>query len=364
MKKRRIHIITIIGARPQFIKAATLSVALRKHARETIIHTGQHYDWEMSDQFFQELALPKPKYNLNVGSDSHGQQTGRMLAKIEEVLLTEQPDLILVYGDTNSTLAGALAAAKLQIPVAHVEAGMRSFDRAMPEELNRVLTDHLSSLLFCPSPTAVDNLKREGIRRHVHFVGDNMLDILFRLLPKAKKRSRVLEKLGVTLKQFLLVTIHRAGNTDDWRSLSSLAHALQAIREPVVFPIHPRTKHALNRFRLLPALHRSQYIKLIHPVGYLDMLRLMSSARVILTDSGGVQKEAFSLKVPCVTLRDSTEWTETVDLGWNTLVGTGPRRILRALYGVDQPREHRFVYGHGHASEKIATYLFRFIQDR
>lgn len=316
-------ITTVVGARPQFIKAAAVSRVLRATpgVHEVLIHTGQHYDENMSEVFFRELEIPEPDYNLGIGSGSHGAQTGRMLEAIEEVLLEEKPDWVLVYGDTNSTLAGALAAVKLHISVAHVEAGLRSFNRRMPEEINRVLTDHASDLLFAPTQAAVENLCREGIpEERIHLVGDMMYDAALYYGEKARRESRVLERLRLKPESYILVTIHRAENTDDPSRLRAIVEGLCEVGKsvPVVFPVHPRTRKALERHRLFD--EAVAYLRLIDPVGYLDMVMLEQNARLIATDSGGVQKEAFFYRVPCVTLRGETEWVELVELGWNRLV--------------------------------------------
>ncbi len=346
-------VVSIVGARPQFIKAAAVSRLLRRQHQEVLLHTGQHYDDLMSDVFFHELDLPRPDVNLGVGSASHGRQTGEMLIGIECVLLEERPDRVLVYGDTNSTLAGALAAAKLGLPLAHVEAGLRSFNRTMPEEINRVVTDRLSDLLFCPTRTAVENLAREGITSGVHLIGDVMYDILLRSLPLAERRSDILERLGLMSGGYLLTTIHRAGNTDVRANLSAIVAGLNATGEPVVFPLHPRTRHALARWGISPA----ENIRLIEPVGYLDMLILEKNARLILTDSGGVQKEAYWLGIPCLTLREETEWTETVEAGWNVLVGTSVERMVEAVRTFHPRGERPALFGDGRAGEKIVGLL-------
>jgi len=325
---------TIVGARPQFIKAAPVSRALRQQHTEVLIHTGQHYDDAMSAVFFRELEIPEPDYNLDIGSGPHGQQTGAMLAGIENVLLAERPDWVLVYGDTNSTLAGALAAAKLHIAVAHVEAGLRSFNRRMPEEINRVLTDHVSTLLFCPTQTAVDNLAAEGITQGVHLVGDVMHEALLWAAERARVQSTILERLGLGDKRYLLATVHRAENTDDPTRLRAILDAFAALDEPIVFPIHPRTQDRIEAFDLKSKIKN---LKSIAPVGYLDMVRLEQSARMILTDSGGIQKEAYWLGVPCVTLRDETEWVETVEAGWNVLAGAETERIVAAVRDLAPP---------------------------
>jgi UDP-N-acetylglucosamine 2-epimerase len=349
------HVLSIVGARPQFIKAAPVSRALRQVAHEVLLHTGQHYDYGMSTVFFEELDIPEPDYNLGVGSGSHGWQTAQMLMRIEQVLLEERPDGLLVYGDTNSTLAGALAAVKLHIPVAHVESGLRSFNRHMPEEHNRVLTDHASDLLFCPTQTAVDNLAAEGITAGVHLTGDVMVDALFYNAELAQKRSNILERLKLSPGGYALVTAHRPRNTDDPTRLRAILSALEQIaqRGPVVFPAHPRTRQALAALDYQPA----PGLCIIEPVGYLDILALQKSARLVLTDSGGMQKEAYLFAVPCLTLREETEWVETVEAGWNQLVGADCDAILRAA------REFRPVgtppplFGDGHAAERMVDLL-------
>ncbi len=344
-------IVSVVGARPQFIKAAPVCRALRQHHTDILVHTGQHYDKNMSAVFFQELDLPEPEYHLGVGSGTHGAQTGEMLIRIEEVLLKEQPDRVLIYGDTNSTLAGALAAAKLHIKLAHVEAGLRSFNRAMPEEINRIVADHVSDVLFCPSQTAVDNLAAEGITRGVHLVGDVMADALIFAAERARHRSDILARLGLTDKGYLLATVHRAENTDDATRLNNILIAFAEIGETIVFPVHPRTRKVLNAERL------TLNVKTIDPVGYLDMVRLMQSARMILTDSGGIQKEAYWLGVPCVTLRDETEWVETVQAGWNVLAGADTARIVRAARTFTPPPARPPLYGDGHTAGRVALVL-------
>lgn len=345
-------IVSIVGARPQFIKAAPVSAALRQSFTEILVHTGQHYDHGMSAVFFQELGIPEPAYNLGIGSGSHGQQTGQMLAAIEDVLFKEKPDWVLVYGDTNSTLAGALAAAKLHIPIAHVEAGLRSYNRAMPEEINRVLTDHCSHLLFCPTLTAVDNLATEGIHNGVHLVGDVMVDALYFFLPKAEQ-SPILNQHSLTPGEYVLATIHRASNTDTTEALAQVLDCLAQSQWPVVWPIHPRTAAALERF----ALTSSPNVRLIPPVGYLEMLALEKNARFILTDSGGVQKEAYIFAVPCITLREDTEWVETVAQGWNTLTGSDVVKVQEALARPRPDTAPPPIFGDGAAASQIAHYL-------
>lgn len=340
-------IASIVGARPQFIKASVLSRTIRQKHTEILIHTGQHYDDNMSDIFFDELGIPAPEYHLGVGSGSQGTQTGAMLAEIESVLLKEQPDWVLVYGDTNSTLAGALAAVKLPVRVAHVEAGLRSYNRAMPEEINRIVTDHLSTILFCPSQVAQENLAREGIVNGVHVVGDVMYPALMYAVEQSRERDDILKRLLLNEKQYLLATVHRAGNTDDPGRLRNIVDALAALDETIVFPVHPRTRKALEKLEgaAMQQIVENPRIRLINPVGYLDMARLESAARMILTDSGGIQKEAYWLGVPCVTLRDESEWVETIQTGWNCLAGADKERILQAVRGWTQPQMRPVLYG-------------------
>ena len=350
---------SIVGARPQFIKAAPVSKALQDAGhREFLIHTGQHYDHSMSQVFFEELGISEPHVNLGVGSGSHGWQTGQMLIRIEEVLLSEKPDWVLVYGDTNSTLAGALAACKLHIPLAHVEAGLRSFNREMPEEHNRVLTDHCSDLLFCPTQAAVDNLAREGITQGVHLVGDTMYDAVLQFAEIARQRSTILQDLGLKPKGYLLTTVHRPYNTDDPERLRDILEAFVEIGEIVVFPIHPRTRQRMAEFGLSNVKRKPWNVKLIEPVGYLDMLVLEQQAKLILTDSGGMQKEAYFFGVPCVTLRPETEWVETVAAGWNMVVGADRERIVEAVNGHVWPQEiPPAIFGDGQAARRIAKLI-------
>jgi UDP-N-acetylglucosamine 2-epimerase len=349
------HVMTVLGARPQFIKAAPLCFALRDAGvRESLVHTGQHYDDRMSEIFFRELGIPRPAVNLGIGSGSHAHQTGAMLIAIEDLLLAEKPDLLLVYGDTNSTLAGALAAAKLCIPIAHVEAGLRSFNRTMPEETNRVLTDRCASLLFCPTETAVDNLAAEGVRDGVHLVGDTMYDALLRFAPVAKEKSRILDDLDLRGRRFLLATLHRPYNVDTPEVLAEIFAAFARLDLPVVFPVHPRTLARIREFGLaLPANLRA-----VEPLGYLDMLALLHAAALVMTDSGGVQKEAGFAGAPCVTLRPETEWVETVDSGWNRLAwGSADAIVAAVLAQLTPPERPLMAYGDGHAAEKIAAIL-------
>lgn len=351
-------VVSIVGARPQFIKFAPVSRELRKVATEIVIHTGQHYDDCLSEVFFQSLSLPKPDYHLGVGSGTHAQQTGEMLKGIEEVLEAQRPDYVLVYGDTNSTLAGALAAAKVHIPVAHVEAGLRSFNRLMPEEINRVVTDHLSDLLFCPTQTALKHLRREGIRRGVRLVGDVMYDALQDNIRIAERTSTILERLQLKPGQFILATVHRAENTDELQNLGDIVKAFLALAksgERVVFPAHPRTQKRLGE--LGTNWSSSGLLRIISPVSYLDMIQLESKARVILTDSGGIQKEAYWLRVPCITLRKETEWVETVESGWNRLVGTHTQSILKAAQRAKAGDEIQWPWEKGEASKNVAVII-------
>jgi len=348
-------IASIVGARPQFIKCAPVSRELRKEHEEVLIHTGQHYDHGMSEVFFEELAIPKPDYNLNIGSGTHGHQTGAMLGAIEDVLQQENPDLVLVYGDTNSTLAGALAAAKLHVPVAHVEAGLRSFDRRMPEEVNRVLTDHCSDLLFCPTKTAVENLAAEGITGGVHLVGDVMVDAMNYNRAVAEERSRILEAVGVRPGEYLVITVHRPSNTDSRENMVAILGALAEAGRPVVFPVHPRTQNYLRRYGLLAKMPEN--VLVTEPLGYLDMLHLMAHAEKILTDSGGVQKEAYMLGVPCITLRENTEWVETVEAGWNVLVGAGRGGIVSMVREFAPAGDQPPLFGDGRAAAGIAKVI-------
>jgi UDP-GlcNAc3NAcA epimerase len=358
-------ICTIVGARPQFIKAAVVSRAIKdgNHStidsaaviNEVIIHTGQHYDANMSDIFFAELNIPLPDYHLGIGGGSHGQNTGRMIEAIERVLVKEQPDWVLVYGDTDSTLAGAIAAVKLNIPIAHVESGLRSFNRRMPEEINRVLTDHVSTLLFTPTETATLNLAREGIAgEKVKQVGDVMYDAVLFYAEKAESIPSILKKTAIQAKQYNLITIHRAENTDDKTRLSAILDGLRLAGSLMIWPVHPRTKERIKEFKLtIPS-----NIQFIDPVGYLDMVMLEKSARLIITDSGGVQKEAYFHRVPCLTIREETEWIETVESGWNRLVNASPELIAKTLQdtfnAIDQVTS---LYGDGSAGKKIVREL-------
>jgi UDP-GlcNAc3NAcA epimerase len=363
-----VKIVTIVGARPQFVKAAVVSRVIKaqsqEHAasgsiREILVHTGQHFDDNMSEVFFREMEIPRPAINLNISGGSHGRMTGRMLEAIESVLLDEKPDWLLVYGDTNSTLAGALAAAKLGIPIAHVEAGLRSFNRAMPEELNRILTDHAAELLFAPTQVAVDHLRHEGIdESRIERVGDVMFDAVLHYRDRAMQQSRILQNTSLEPRSFVLATVHRAENTDSPARLQGIIDGLSRVAEQhtVVLPLHPRTRQVLERQGLLD--RAAATLTLIDPVGYFDMLQLEAAASVIASDSGGVQKEAYFHGVPCVTLRDETEWTELVDAGANTLVGADAQRIEQAITQAwGQTIGEVQLYGDGHAGQQIIERL-------
>jgi UDP-N-acetylglucosamine 2-epimerase (non-hydrolysing)/UDP-GlcNAc3NAcA epimerase len=346
-----VRVLTVVGNRPQFVKAAAVSHRLRERADEILVHTGQHYDDELSRVFFDELALPRPEHRLELGGGTNTAQTARMLEALAPLLESEAPDVVLVYGDTNSTLAGALAAAQAGIPVAHVEAGMRSYDRSMPEELNRVLTDHVSSLLLCSSPAAAETLRAENVVGEVVMVGDVMVDVFQLLAPRAD--AGVFDRLGVERGGYLLATAHRAANVDDPSRLRSLVEVLTRVQGPVVLPLHPRTRARLVAAGLLEALDG---VVQAPPLGYLEFTALLLGARAVLTDSGGVQKEAYLAGVPCVTLRDTTEWRETVDAGWNVLVDLDTNAARRALQR-RLPTERPPLYGDGRAGERVVEAL-------
>jgi UDP-GlcNAc3NAcA epimerase len=346
-----VRILTVVGNRPQFIKAAAVSGLLREHHEEVLVHTGQHYDDSLSQVFFTELGLARPERELGIGGGSNTSQTARMLAALEPLIDELAPAAALVYGDTNSTLAGALAAAQAGVPVVHVEAGMRSFDRAMPEELNRVLTDHMGELLLCPSATAAENLRAESVAGRVEVVGDVMVDVALRWQPAARARAEVPGAYGLTPGGYLLLTAHRAGNVDDPERLRALLALIEALPAPVLFPLHPRTRARLREAGLKGRLEGIQGLTLTAPLGYVEFSALLCQARAVVSDSGGVQKEAYLAGVPCVTLRPSTEWVETVQNGWNTLVDLDAAAALAALAG-DPPAEHPALYGDGHAAER------------
>jgi UDP-N-acetylglucosamine 2-epimerase len=347
-------ILSVVGARPNFVKLAPLSRAVRNKFEEVIVHTGQHYNYEMDKIFFDELGIPEPDYHLGVGSGTHGHQTGEMIKRIEDVLIEEEPELVLDFGDTNTTLAGAIAAVKLHIKIAHVEAGLRSYDKKMPEEINRVLVDHCSDLLFCPTKTAVDNLRNEGIIGGVYLTGDVMVDSLDYCITIAEKKSKILDELGLKPKEYFLATVHRAENTDDPERLRRIVDAFCEAGN-VVFPCHPRTEKLLRQFGLWDRLQEN--VKIIKPIGYFGMLLLEKNSKKILTDSGGVQKEAYILGVPGITLRDNTEWVETVEDGWNVLVGAEKETIVKAIREFEPETEQRDVFGKGDASEKMVRII-------
>lgn len=350
------RILTVVGARPQFIKACMMSKTLNsnENIEETIVHTGQHYDDNMSTIFFKQLNLPKPEYYLGVGSGTHGKQTGKMLMELEKVMLSIKPDMVLVYGDTNSTLAGSLVASKLHIPIAHIESGLRSFNKKMPEEVNRIVTDHLSHWLFCPSNEAVNNLKKEGINKGVHQTGDIMYEAVLHFKPIALQQSTILKGLSLSKDKYFLSTIHRAENTDDPSRLKSILLTLNQLEMEVVLPLHPRTKSKIDEFNLTDLISVPN-IKIVDPLNYFDMLTVSSNAKAILTDSGGLQKEAYMLQVPCITLRDETEWSETVESGWNHLTGADNERILDTLSSLQSPNKYPSIFGDGKTSEKISA---------
>lgn len=379
-------VITIVGARPQFIKTAPVSTALRsRNITEVLIHTGQHYDLEMSDIFFAELNLPMPDYQLGIGSGSHGMQTGRMLEAIEDILLKENPDWVLVYGDTNSTLAGALAAAKLRIPVAHIEAGLRSYNPDMPEEINRRLTDHMSKLLLCPTKRAINNLAQEGFANIVNKgelidlestlqlgnrshepliinIGDVMYDVLNKTIQIIKKNNPpILDGLAIKKGEYILTTIHRAENTDYKEQLENIIKALSCLEDRIIWPLHPRTKNRLEEFDLIKNISRGVNIKVINPIGYKDMIYLIKNAKFILTDSGGVQKEAHMLGIPCLTCRAETEWVETLESGWNQIIGLGASQLKKVLPLVIPKNKYHQIYGDGFAAERIAKVLKEYL---
>lgn len=351
----KIKIITIVGTRPNFIKVAPLleELKLYKNIHSILVHTGQHYDYKMSRAFFQDLRLPQPNYHLGVGSGLHADQTARTMLKLEPVLLKERPDWVIVVGDVNSTLAGALVAAKLQIPIAHIEAGLRSYDRNMPEEINRVLTDHLSKLLFCPTKTAVENLHKEGIKKGIYLVGDIMYDALVNNIKVAEKKSKILNILKLKPKEYILLTVHRPHNADNPENLKKILEAIKTTGKKTVFPIHPRTKKMIKDF--VPENKYYKNIVFTEPVGYIDMLVLEKNAEKILTDSGGVQKEAYWFKIPCITLRNTTEWIETIEAGLNVLVGADKKKIINAINKLPSTAncKSQKIYGKGNTAKLI-----------
>jgi UDP-N-acetylglucosamine 2-epimerase (non-hydrolysing)/UDP-GlcNAc3NAcA epimerase len=350
-----VKILTVVGNRPQFIKAAAVSGLLRKEHEEILIHTGQHYDDSLSKVFFTELGLAKPDRELNIGGGSNESQTTRMLSALQDLIPEVEPDAVLVYGDTNSTLAGAQSGERAGVPIVHIEAGMRSFDLTMPEERNRIATDQLSDLLLCSSDISAENLRDEGISGKVEVVGDVMVDVALRWQPQARERTADLAaNLGVQPDRYLLVTAHRAGNVDDPARLTMLMDLLQALPPPVVFPVHPRTRARLQALGSWERLTGLEGMHVTEPLGYAEFTALLCGARAMLTDSGGVQKEAYLAGVPCITLRANTEWVETVDTGWNTLVDLDARAALAALE-LEPPAEHPLLYGDGHAAERCVA---------
>jgi len=351
-----VRVLTVVGNRPQFVKAAAVSGPLRAVAEEILVHTGQHHDEELSDVFFDELRLPRPEHRLELGGGSNTSQTSRMLAALEPLLAGARPNVVLVYGDTNSTLAGAVAGAQARIPVAHVEAGMRSFDRSMPEELNRVLADHAAALLLCSSERAADQLRAESVVGEVVVVGDVMVDVAQMVAPAARERVEQLAAVGVEARAYLLVTAHRAGTVDDPDRLERLVALLEALPEPVVFPVHPRTRARLEAAGLDARLEAAAHVRLTPPLGYLPFTALLYNARAVLTDSGGVQKEAYLAGVPCVTLRDRTEWVETVEAGWNVLVDLDAGAATGAL-ARPRPDVRPPLYGDGRAGHRVVEAL-------
>jgi UDP-GlcNAc3NAcA epimerase len=349
-------VLTIAGTRPQLVKVAAVSRVLRESFEEVLVNTGQHYDYQMAGVFFDELKIPKPDYDLGIGSDTHGRQTGKMLIAVEEVVEREKPDVILVYGDTNSTLAGAIVASKLHIPLVHIEAGLRSYNKKMPEEINRIMTDHVATLLFAPSDLAVENLAQEGIQEGVHQVGDVMYDaVLYNM--EIAEQAHSLGKFNLTSGQYILSTIHRAENTDNRDRLEAILKAFKALDEKVVLPLHPRTKSKIEVFGLNSILENAPKIEIIEPLSYLEMLLLEKHAKAIVTDSGGVQKEAYFAKVPCVTLRDQTEWTETIEAGWNQLVNPLTDNLPEILANVESGKPIENLYGDGEAAKKIIAIM-------
>lgn len=345
-------VMTIIGARPQFIKESALSKQLRKNHGVIVVHTGQHYDHNMSGAFFEELNIPKPDYNLGINSGDQSEQVGRTIIELGKLIEKVKPDAIIVYGDTNSTLAGAIAANKKKIKLVHIEAGLRSFDKSMPEEINRIITDHCSEILFCPTNLAVQNLKEEGISKNVFQVGDVMYDSILNFQKIAE--SNILERLRIKSKKYYLATVHRQSNTDIKENLLEIFEGFRESGEKIIFPLHPRTAKYLKEYGIN---HKNSNILMIEPVSYLEMISLVKNARKILTDSGGLQKEAFFLGVPCITLRESTEWRETVENGWNILVGTNKGKIKEAIKNFSPNLERKSHYGDGRASEKICDLL-------
>jgi UDP-GlcNAc3NAcA epimerase len=347
-------ILTVVGARPQFIKAAPVSLELRKFHKEILVHTGQHYDKNMSDIFFHDLGIPNPDYNLEVGSQSHAQQTANIMTKLEDIIIKEKPDCVLLYGDTNSTLAGAITASKLNIKIIHIEAGLRSFDMAMPEEVNRIITDKLSSLLFVPTDAGIENLTNEGIKEGVYLVGDVMLDAVLKYIKTAEQKSKVLEENNLKKNEYILLTMHRPSITDDMDRMKNVLEIIEKSGKKCIFPIHPRTRSYLQS-HLNDEMKQS--IKIIDPVGYIDSLWLMKNAEMLITDSGGMQKESYMLQTPCITIRENTEWVETLDTGWNYLAGYDIDKLKGAIDNFKPKGKQSAIFGDGKASEKIVEII-------
>lgn len=354
-------VLTILGARPQFIKAAPFSKAIRQHFKEIIVHTGQHYDENMSRIFFDEMGIPEPDYNLEVGSGNHGKQTGEMMIRLEEIVLKENPDYIVVFGDTNSTIAGALVAAKLHIPIGHIEAGLRSFNRKMPEEINRIGTDVLSSQLFCPTDNAVDLLKKEGVVNEVYQCGDIMYDAMLHFLEISEQTSTILSDLDLTSGSYHLFTMHRPENTDHPERIRSIFKGLEASGKTIIYPVHPRMRSILEKPEIRECVERVEKLKMIDPVGYLDMIQLEKHADKFITDSGGMQKEAYFVKRPCITIRDESEWVETVNAGYNVIVGADTDLIVNAIKEFDPIFKDDHLYGDGMSAELIAEKIKKYI---
>lgn len=353
-------LLVVAGARPNFVKIAPLFWGFKKSKRivPVLVHTGQHYDYEMSQVFFRDLEIPEPKYNLGIGSASHAAQTAQAMIELEKVMVEEAPDMVMVIGDVNSTVAAALAAAKLHIPVAHIEAGPRSYDRRMPEEVNRVLTDHLSDLLFCPTRSSVENLRKEGITKGVHFTGDTMYDAFLKALEAAEKREKkILAELDLEPKDYILLTLHRPANVDDPEKLKGILEAVAAAGEKIVFPVHPRTKKNLER--IIKNYGTAGNISLVEPLGYTKIVAVEKNAKKICTDSGGIQKEAYWLKVPCITMLDSRGWVETFEDGWNVLVGSDGKKITKAVKSFDPKGRQHPHFGKGDAAKRIIDIIRR-----
>lgn len=358
-------IISVVGARPQFIKYSAICDEIRKKYQDILIHTGQHYDYEMNKVFFDELKIHKPDYNLKVGSGSHGYQTGEMLKKIEAILLKEKPDLLIVYGDTNSTLAGALAASKLNIPVAHVEAGLREFDMSIPEEINKIIVDHVSSILFTPSKTGIINLKNEGITKNVYFVGDITLDLAKKVSNNQKFEKDILGKYSLKSKDYYYFTMHRQKNTDDELRFQNILDFLCEFNEKrIIFPVHPRTKKNIIKYNYLNKLRKNRNLKLFEPIGYQDSIILIKNAIKTITDSGGVIKESYFLKTPSIIVDDTTEWIETIEDGWSCIVGADKKQIFDAINKRVMPINYRFVYGNGNAGKKVIEIIERWLNEK